>query len=74
MPEVRASSIRKKRLINFQKHLTCARYIQELLGYQHASYALEPVPDIQDFLRNVEVIYSEDEQYNKSLECEQRVS
>jgi len=62
----------EKRLINFQKHLTCARYIQELLGYQHANYALEPVPDIQDFLRNVEVIYSEDEQYNKSLECEPR--
>jgi len=62
----------EKKLINFQKHLTCARYIQELMGYQHATYALEAVPEIQDFLRNAEVIYSEDEQYNKSLECEPR--
>jgi len=62
----------EKRIINFQKHLTCARYIQELMGYQHAAYALEPVADIQDFLRNLEVIASEDEQYNKSLECEPR--
>ena len=63
----------EKRLINFQKHLTCARYIAELMCYQNAAYSLEGVPDIQDYLKNIDVIMSEDDQYNLSLECEPRV-
>ena len=63
-----------KKLINFQKHQTTARYIQEIMGYQNSVYALEPVPDIQEYLRTTKVIESEDEQYNRSLECEPRTN
>jgi len=65
----------EKKIINFQKHMTCARYIQEILGYQNATYALEPVPEIRDFLMTgLFVIESEDSHYNRSLECEPRAS
>jgi len=43
-----------KKIINFQKHQTTARYIQELLGYQNSVYQLETVNDIQEFLRSYE--------------------
>ena len=41
-------------------------------SFREVSYALVPVPDIQDFLKSTTVISSEDEHYNLSLRCEAR--
>jgi hypothetical protein len=43
-------------------------------SFRDVGYALVPVPDIQEYLRTTQVVASEDEQYNMSLQCEPRTS
>ena len=50
----------------------CALMIDCSQSFREVSYALVPVPDIQDFLKSTTVISSEDEHYNLSLRCEAR--
>ncbi|KAI8848736.1 ras guanine nucleotide exchange factor domain-containing protein [Chytridium lagenaria] len=60
-------------LINFHKFQKVASYILEIQNYQQAKYALEPVVEIQEYLKHYPVL-NDDQAYTQSLICEARGS
>jgi son of sevenless-like protein len=60
-------------LINVPKFQKMASYILEITEYQKTPYNLEPVSEIQDYLRSITIL-SDDEAYRESLVCEPRGS
>jgi son of sevenless len=46
------SQIKKTNLINFQKRAKTAEVIRDIQQYQNHPYALQPVPELQDFIIN----------------------
>ncbi|KAJ3023549.1 hypothetical protein HKX48_002422 [Thoreauomyces humboldtii] len=56
-------------LINYHKLESIARSLMELEAYQQVPYPLEPVPEIQDYVRNSQLM-DDDQAYNASLLCE----
>ncbi|KAI8812363.1 ras guanine nucleotide exchange factor domain-containing protein [Cladochytrium replicatum] len=58
-------------LINFHKFQKISSYILELQTYQQTPYSLEPVTEIQEYIKNYRVL-DEEVAYNFSLICEPR--
>ncbi|KAJ3321217.1 hypothetical protein HDU76_000130 [Blyttiomyces sp. JEL0837] len=58
-------------LINFGKFEKVHVYISELLAYQKTPYSLEPVVEIQEYIKSF-VPLSEEQAYSASLVCEPR--
>ncbi|RKO89150.1 ras guanine nucleotide exchange factor domain-containing protein [Blyttiomyces helicus] len=58
-------------LVNFQKLYKTSTYLLELQNCQETPYALEPVVEIQDYVRNYSTL-DDDQAYNQSLACEPR--
>lgn len=65
--------------INFEKRRKVHQLIREIQKYQQTQYALQPVPQIQDFMRRLgeaksafdpNVMMTEDQLYDKSMEVE----
>ncbi|KAI8818638.1 ras guanine nucleotide exchange factor domain-containing protein [Fimicolochytrium jonesii] len=56
-------------LINYQKLESISRTLMELEAYQQVPFALEPITEIQDYIRN-HVNLDDDQAYNASLACE----
>ncbi|KAL6058531.1 Son of sevenless 1 [Balamuthia mandrillaris] len=59
-------------LINVHKLRYCARVLDKIKQYQQTPFNLTPVPFIQEYLMNVEVV-PDKELYRLSLLCEERV-
>ncbi|TPX55448.1 hypothetical protein PhCBS80983_g05300 [Powellomyces hirtus] len=60
-------------LINYHKLESIARSLMELEAYQQVSYPLEPVPEIQEYIRSYQLL-DDDQAYNASLLCEPKAS
>ncbi|KAJ3148781.1 hypothetical protein HDU86_007336 [Geranomyces michiganensis] len=60
-------------LINYHKLESISRSLMELEAYQQVSYPLEPVPEIQEYVRSYRTL-DDDEAYNASLACEAKSS
>ncbi|KAJ3218223.1 hypothetical protein HDU67_006332 [Dinochytrium kinnereticum] len=58
-------------LVNFHKFQKVASYILEIQNYQQARYSLEPVSEIQEYIRNYPIL-DDDQAYTQSLACEAR--
>ncbi|KAJ3293067.1 hypothetical protein HK104_004763 [Borealophlyctis nickersoniae] len=58
-------------LVNYSKLQKVTNYVIELQTYQQTHYSLEPIVEIQDYVRNFQVL-SDDLAYNYSLVCEPR--
>ncbi|THC92905.1 hypothetical protein EYZ11_007629 [Aspergillus tanneri] len=58
-------------MINFTKRRKTAKVIQEIQQYQTVPYALQPVPELQDYIIcNIQAAKDVHEMYNRSLEIE----
>ncbi|ORX97260.1 ras GEF [Basidiobolus meristosporus CBS 931.73] len=57
-------------LINFAKFRLISKILGEIVQYQHLQYEFNEIPRIHEFLKNGMVMYSEDELYLYSLQCE----
>ncbi|KAI9199222.1 ras guanine nucleotide exchange factor domain-containing protein [Polychytrium aggregatum] len=57
--------------INFVKHLKVFQYVREIQIYQQTSYALTPIPEIQEYIKAF-IGMSDDDAYDASLACEPR--
>ncbi|KAI6245609.1 Cell division control protein 25 [Erysiphe necator] len=67
------SIIKKSTLINFAKRAKTAEVIRDIQQYQNIPYALQPVPELQDYiLNNMQVASNVHEMYEKSLIVEPR--
>ena len=55
-----SKNILDNRMINFSKYIRLASYIQELQVYQQASYILETVPEIADYIKNFDILSEAD--------------
>ncbi|KAJ3178221.1 hypothetical protein HDU87_003773 [Geranomyces variabilis] len=60
-------------LINYQKLESISRSLMELEAYQQVAYPLEPVGEIQEYIRSYRTL-DDDEAYNASLACEAKSS
>eukprot|EP01121_Diplochlamys_sp_Union-15-3_P015991 TRINITY_DN5365_c0_g1_i1.p2 TRINITY_DN5365_c0_g1~~TRINITY_DN5365_c0_g1_i1.p2 ORF type:complete len:177 (+),score=32.21 TRINITY_DN5365_c0_g1_i1:670-1200(+) len=60
-----------KDIINFSKMRKITQIIQQTQIFQQMPYCLEPIIFIQEFMLNREVM-SEDQQYKKSIELEEK--
>jgi len=56
-------------LINFSKRQKVAKVIREIQQYQQSPYCLLPVPELQEWLENVE-FWDENEMFERSLQLE----
>ncbi|KAJ1546097.1 hypothetical protein HK405_007407, partial [Cladochytrium tenue] len=59
-------------LVNVQKQQKVANIVLELQAYQRTPYNLEPVPEIQEYIRGYAAL-TDDAAYAASLACEPRV-
>ncbi len=67
------STIKKTNLINFAKRTKTAEVIRDIQQYQNVAYALNPVPDLQEYiLTNMQAADDVHEMYEKSLLVEPR--
>lgn len=60
-------------LINFEKRRKVFGLIKEIQKFQQTQYALQPVPQIQEFMKKLgdqTGILTEDQLYDKSMEIE----
>ena len=67
------SIIKKTNLINFAKRDKTAEIIRSIQQYQNAPYALQPVPELQDYiLSNMQAAGDVHGMYERSLQVEPR--
>ncbi|KAF1815220.1 guanine-nucleotide dissociation stimulator CDC25 [Eremomyces bilateralis CBS 781.70] len=67
------STIKKTNLINFAKRAKTAEVIRDIQDYQNVPYALQPVPELQEYiLNNMETAGDVHEMYERSLVVEPR--
>lgn len=67
------SVIKKTQLINFAKRSKTAEVIRDIQQYQNVPYALQAVPELQDYiLRSMQGASDVHEMYERSLEVEPR--
>ncbi|KAK5629752.1 hypothetical protein RRF57_005467 [Xylaria bambusicola] len=67
------SILKKTNMINFAKRAKTAEVIRDIQQYQNAPYALQPVPELQDYiLSNMQAACDVHEMYDKSLQVEPR--
>lgn len=67
------STIKKTNLINFAKRAKTAEVIRDIQDYQNVPYALQPVPELQEYiLANMETAGDVHEMYERSLAVEPR--
>ena len=68
-----ASVIKNTELINFAKRAKTAEVIRDIQQYQNVPYALNPVPDLQEWiLDHMKAAGDVHEMYDKSLQVEPR--
>ncbi|TPX63113.1 hypothetical protein SpCBS45565_g06841 [Spizellomyces sp. 'palustris'] len=60
-------------LVNYHKLESIARSVLELEAYQQVPYSLEPIPEIQDYIRHYQLL-DDDQAYNESLACEAKAN
>ncbi|KAI9090515.1 ras guanine nucleotide exchange factor domain-containing protein [Phlyctochytrium arcticum] len=60
-------------LVNYNKLESIAQAILELEAYQQVVYSLEPIQEMQDYIREHPLL-DDDQAYNESLACEPKVS
>lgn len=67
------SVIKKTSLINFAKRAKTAEVIRDIQQYQNVPYALQPVPELQEYiLTNMQTAGDVHEMYERSLQVEPR--
>jgi son of sevenless-like protein len=67
------SIIKKTNLINFSKRAKTADVISEIQQYQNVGYALQLVPELQNYIiSNLQAAGDVHEMYDKSLQIEPR--
>ncbi|KAI9894025.1 MAG: hypothetical protein M1814_004795 [Vezdaea aestivalis] len=67
------SMIKQTNLINFTKRTKTAEVIREIQQHQHVPYALQSVPELQEYIvKNVQAATDVHEMYEKSLTVEPR--
>jgi len=68
-----SSVIKKTDLINFAKRAKTAEVIRDIQQYQNVPYALQPVPELQEYiLSNMRTASDVHEMYEMSLQVEPR--
>ena len=67
------SQIRGKNAINFTKWIKTTEVIREIQRYQNEPYALQPVPELQEYIaQNMAAAGDVNEMYDRSLALEPR--
>jgi son of sevenless len=67
------STVKNSNLINFAKRTKTAEVIRDIQQYQNVPYALNPVPDLQEYiLGNMREAGDVHEMYHRSLQIEPR--
>lgn len=62
-----------QKLINFDKRVKTANIIREIQQYQSVPYALQPVPELQEYIiSNMQSARDVNDMYNLSLSLEPR--